>query len=111
MYGLLQLDGGEEQILRFLKREGEGYPGNKGHYGGTNLQSVLRACLDRVRYLDKQISCDNNTAIICHLEHAILELEQRAGERHGFNVKGLSRNQACTLPMCESCGHVICMHQ
>jgi hypothetical protein len=110
-YELLNLDEGEFQTLTFMKREGEGYPGNVGHYGGTNLQSVLRACLDRVRYLHKQIPHENNLAVVLHLEHAILELENRAMERHGFVGRGLSRRQAVELPMCLVCGHVVCLHK
>lgn len=97
--------------LTFMKREGEGFPGNTGHFPGTSLQAVLRACLDRVRYLQRQIPCDNNVAIICHIGHAILELERRAAERHGFNPKSITLEMATEGEMCPDCGHVKCHHE
>lgn len=109
-YRLPSFDGEHSQTLTFMKREGEGFPGNIGHYPGTNLQSVLRACLDRVLYLQSQIPHDNNSAIICHLRHSLRELEQRAAERHGFNVNAITLEKAASGPMCPACGHVVCWH-
>lgn len=109
-YLLPSFDGGTPQTLTFMKREGEGFPGNVGHYPGTNLQSVLRACLDRVLYLQGQIPHDNNLAIVCHLKHCLRELEQRAAERHGFNPCAISLDLATFGKMCATCGHVLCSH-
>ncbi len=109
-YELPSYDGGEPQLLTFMKREGEGYPGNVGCYPGTNLQSVIRACLNRFRYLHAQIPHDTNISNICHLQHVLRNLEERAMERHGFNPK-LSLREAEELPMCNACGHVVCHHQ
>lgn len=109
-YLLPAFDGKRPQTLTFMKREGDGYPGNVGHYPGTNLQSVLRATLDRVIYLQDQIPCENNIAIICHLKHCLLELEQRAAERHGYNVRLVTLDKAAFAPMCAVCGHVVCKH-
>jgi hypothetical protein len=58
-YELLSLDGGEPQILTFVKREGEGYPGNVGHHPGTTLQEVLRAEIDRGMYVGKLLNAEN----------------------------------------------------
>src|SRR4051812_14687800 len=59
-YALGILDGDDAMILCFVKREGERYPGNVGVQCGTTLQEVLRACLDRIDYLDRQHSCEEN---------------------------------------------------
>lgn len=107
-YLLPSYDGGAPQHLTFMKREGTNFPGNVGHYPGTNLQSVLRACLARTQYLNGQIGCPENMALMCHLRHAILGLEQRAAVRHGMNPKAISIDQACFGPTCEKCGHVVC---
>lgn len=109
-YRLPSFDGELEQTLTFMKREGAGFPGNVGHYPGTNLQSVLRACLNRVVYLQGQIPHDNNVAIICHLKHVLRELEQRAAERHGLNPNTITLDLAAFGPMCGTCGHVMCGH-
>lgn len=69
-------------LLTFVKREGPGYPGNVGHYPGTTVQEVLRACIDRIKYVDAQIHHDNNDRVISHLRETILLLEERAAERH-----------------------------
>lgn len=109
-YRLPSFDGELFQTLTFMKREGEGFPGNVGHYPGTNLQSVLRACFDRVVYLQRQIPHENNIAIMCHLRHCLRELEQRAAERHGYNVNLITLDLASSGAMCVVCGHVLCGH-
>jgi len=109
-YQLKSFDGNVPVILTFVKREGEGFPGNTGHYPSTNLQSVLRACIDRLTYLQGQIPDDRNLNAINNIGHAVRLLEERAMERHGFNPK-ISIHEAATLPMCDVCGHVICHHK
>jgi hypothetical protein len=51
-YELDQLDGEGKEILTFVKRDtpSERYPGNQGHYPGTNMQEVLR----RKRRIDRE---------------------------------------------------------
>jgi hypothetical protein len=84
MYLLDSIDGtAVHDTLQFVKREGEGYPGNVGHYPGTILQDVLRACIDRVKYVDNQIHSDHNDLVLWYLRAALHKLESRAAERHG----------------------------
>ncbi len=99
------------QILQFLKREGEGYPGNVGHHPGTNLQSVFRACIDRVTYLQGQIPCQENLAIINNTRDSLFLLEHRAMRRHGMDASTLTQDEASNAPMCAVCGHVRCDHE
>lgn len=96
--------------LIFMKREGEGYPGNVGHHAGTNCQEVIRALLARVRYLNGQIPHGNNDAIIHHLKECLWLLEQRAARRHGFRLRhfDFEAKELETAPFCRTCGHVIC---
>ena len=82
-YMLECLDGNDYVHLKFVKREGDGYPGNVGSHSGTNIQEVLRALIDRVKYLDNQIPCENNKWILSHLRKSLQELEDRAALRHG----------------------------
>lgn len=93
--------------LRFVKREGLGYPGNIGTHDGTTLQECLRACIDRVWYLQKQIPCGENDEIIYHLRQSIRLLEHRAAERHGrqVNVPTLAIEKLAT---CARCLHIGC---
>jgi len=106
-YALLMLDSTREAFLRFVKREGEGYPGNSGHYAGTNMQEVMRALIDRLKYLNDQIPDRRNHWIIGALRESISLLEERAAERHGrpfpkvpFEIE--------TVPFCPKCGHIGC---
>lgn len=112
-YELLTLDGGFPQRLRFVKRcdpkNPDRFPGNTNAHPGTTLQSVLRACLERIYYLDGQISCAENRQIMHHLQQSVLLLEKRAARRHGreYNHDAVF---ATTADMCVKCGHTDCKH-
>lgn len=109
LYQLLCLDGNEPELLRFVKREGPSYPGNVGSYPGANLQSVLRACIDRANYLQGQHWCVENMLLIAALRLAIWLLEFRAARRHGrWYPHGL--RFASEAKMCGMCGHTECLH-
>lgn len=106
-YELNHLDGENKSILTFVKREGDNYPGNVGEYEGTNLQEVLRALIDRVKYLNNQIPCSQNEQIITNLRHSIFLLEQRAAVRHGRKpLEGWWNIEF--KPICNKCGHIGC---
>jgi hypothetical protein len=83
-YLLDVLDGDAPEELTFVKRVGDKYPGNTDAYSGTTLQEVLRACIDRVKYVNAQIPDFNNNDVLYHLRATILALEQRAYVRHGI---------------------------
>jgi hypothetical protein len=97
-----------ENRLKFVKREGAGYPGNVGHHPGTNLQEVLRAMIERVKYLEAQVSHPNNAGILVNLRHSLWLLEQRAAERHGrpFELSWAAGIEE--MPVCGRCGHIGC---
>ena len=121
VYRLRLLDGEDrpwmpEQKLEFVKREGEGYPGNVGHHPGTTTQEVLRALIDRTIYVNKQIPCIENTRLLMLLRKAIYQLELRAATRHGRDlhwrvagyVHGAMSEGIETLPTCSKCNHIGC---
>jgi hypothetical protein len=115
-YALAHLDGSGETLLTFVKREGENYPGNIGHYEGTNLQDVYRASIERTQRLDEQIPCPENNWMIRNLRDNIRFLEERAARRHGripdrrlYEEDGISTNDRIEhLPVCKRCGHIGC---
>jgi hypothetical protein len=82
-YLLDALDNGGPEELQFVKRVGEKYPGNTDAYSGTTLQEVLRVCIDRVKYVNRQIPDETNDSVITVLRMAIYWLERRAYRRHG----------------------------
>ena len=104
-------DDHKQSHLTFVKREGPGYPGNVGHHPGTNMQEVLRAVIDRLRYLHRQIPHEANEVAIMDLQGAIYALESRAAERHGrlerFRAT-FSPENIELQPTCLKCGHVGC---
>jgi hypothetical protein len=95
----------DAESLRFVKREGDGYPGNVGHHPGTNMQEVLRALIDRLRYVNGQIHDNRNLLALENLQAAIFHLECRAAARHhrpiAFEQEGIE-----LLPTCSACGHI-----
>ena len=113
MYRLRWLDGGSFGILRFVKRSGDGYPGNIGSYPGTTTQEVLRALIDRTQYVDNQIPDERNKDVLYHLRSAIFYLESRAAERHG-RLEEFNRTIPIQLPVienmptCDKCNHIGC---
>ena len=106
-YELAHLDGKRKQTLTFVKRKGAMYPGNKSAHEGTNVQEVLRACVDRLLYVNGQIPSEHTHLARLNIEGAIFELEQRAAERHGRSM-GFSIDEAVHGKTCGKCGHVQC---
>lgn len=93
--------------LLFVKRIGTKYPGNKGEpHLGTNLQEVLRACIDRLKYLQNQNPCEENPMIIKNLQTSIWMLENRAARLHNRTIRVGSYVGIEHFPICEKCGHI-----
>lgn len=95
-------------MLTFVKREGEGYPGNEGHFPGTTTQEVLRALIDRTKYVNNQIYDQRNMQVLYHLRCAILELELRAAKRHGRKLFDFDLSKIENKMVCRKCGHIGC---
>ena len=105
-YELQTIDGNESSVLTFVKREGKGYPGNVGHYSGTIIQEVLRACIDRLKYVDAQIPDNNNPIVIHDLRTALYHLEIRAANRHGKSMPFVDVTEIENLPVGQN-GHLL----
>jgi hypothetical protein len=102
-------------MLKFVKREGPRYPGNRGHHSGTTTQEVLRALIERSEYVNGQIADPANVLVARHLRECIWLLEERAARRHGrklplslstINAGGVDRIE--TYPTCPKCNHIGC---
>ena len=109
-----EVDGWAEEFrqLRFVKRIGDKFPGNDPPgYSGTTTQEVLRALVDRMMYVDRQIPDPRNKVVITHMLDAIRELEMRAAEKrgdHGAVVAIFTSVRPDLMPTCDTCGHVAC---
>lgn len=106
-YALQNYDGDGAQKLVFMKREGPGYPFNVGHYKGTNCQEVMRALIDRVLYLNKQVPCAENQIALAGLRSALYAFELRAARRHGRELEWQT-SEPESAPTCPTCGHIKC---
>lgn len=96
-------------LLVFVKREGEKYPGNVGHHPGTQVQEVLRALIDRLKYVDAQDPHRFNSVVLDSLRNSIYLLETRAAEKRGRHLPiGLLVRRIEDAPTCGKCGHVGC---
>ncbi len=95
---------GETHRLVFVKREGDKFPGNVGHYAGTNMQEVLRAIRHRLGYLNNQIPDPRNLEAMELVERTIFLLEERAAERHGRMPP--TQKESVYGSTCQVCGHV-----
>lgn len=101
----------QNNVLVFVKRVGEKYPGNEGPHPGTTMQEVLRCLIDRIKYVDKQRPHDANEAVLRHFRDALLSLEFRAAELHGRAadfIKYADEDEPEFLPVCNKCMHIGC---
>jgi hypothetical protein len=110
-------DSSISQVIEFMKRIGEGYPGNDPPaYGGTNCQELLRVVIDRVEYLNKQKESNYNRHILDALRNVLLMFEERAAEMHGMDdvlTKRISAEPGFVkniekVSVCNVCGHLVC---
>lgn len=106
-YRLPSLDGNGTQPLFFVKRVGEKFPGNTNAYSGTTMQFVIRALLERMRYLQNQVWSAENVVIIFLLQTVIWLLEFRAARRHNRSYWH-SLDFAEKSEACKECGHTDC---
>ena len=114
MFELAQLDEGEDDApvrLRYVKRMGEGYLGNRTSYGGTTSQEVMRTLIARAKYLNWQIPSWRTRLSIWLLRTCIWLYEDRAARRHGMRRLPLRLLRSIeTWPTCPVCGHIKCHH-
>jgi hypothetical protein len=103
-YELAHLDGSGTSRIVFVKREGEGYPGNVGHHEGTTSQEMFRILIDRARYVNNQIPCYQTWLSIWLAAACVWLYEHRAAKRHGRKSPGL--HDAVFGVPCGRCGHV-----
>lgn len=108
IYQLQTLDGEAAQILIFVKRIGEKYPGNLlPAHQGTTVQEVLRSCVARLLYVNNQLPNEHTHLARLNIEGAIFELESRAAELAKRDA-GFSIHEAVYGTTCSKCGHIQC---
>lgn len=102
----------EQEFIRFVKREGDKYPGNVGTHPGTLLQELYRVAIDRLQFLQEQEPCAENIQLIDLARESIWLLEQRNARRKGRVLRrafdGAVRMDIENEPFCQKCGHIRC---
>ena len=80
IYELSQLGNDDTQIIKFIKRSGGSVHYEK-EWAGLQSQEVLRALIDRTKYLYNILPCKETTEAIRHLQMALYWYEARALRR------------------------------
>lgn len=100
------------QQLRFVRRVGEKFPGNaEPAYAGTISQEVIRALIDRTKYVDAQRPDQANCQAIRDLRSALVEFEMRAARERGDTAAAARiavMDEPEIAPTCTGCGHIEC---
>ncbi len=91
----------------YFKEPSDKYPGNEDAYPGTTSQEVVRALLERSRYVQGQHPCHETEMIIQHFQRILHLLESRANRLHGRFLP-YSLEEVEYLDICLQCGHVTC---
>lgn len=101
-------DPAPSQRLIFVKREGDGYPGNLGSHPGTTSQEVLRALIERAEYVNRQVPCAETQAASELMRAALVLLELRAARRHERFLDAPDVEWIVDSTCCPKCNHVGC---
>jgi hypothetical protein len=97
-------------ILEFVKRVGSEYPGNTAPaHGGTTIQEVLRALIDRLEYVDAQRPCPETKWVAGALRASLFMLEVRVRRERGQPPLSFGSEGIELRPTCATCGHVACL--
>jgi len=80
VYELTQLEREEPHLLVFIKRSGK-HIKHEREWGGLQTQEVLRALIDRTKYLNDLIPCAETQDAVWHLQSALFCYEARAYRR------------------------------
>jgi predicted Zn-ribbon and HTH transcriptional regulator len=107
-YLIEALDGGEDQIIQFVKRVGPNYPGNQDPVGGPITQEFIRAILDRCKYVNNQEPCIETETIISSLRTILMMFEVRAARCRGTAIELSHDYQIDNASTCPKCGHIQC---
>ena len=81
---------GAYELIQFIHKE----PKQEGSSefvtvcDGTTNEEVLKVLIDRMKYLNNKIECDENKQVISHLEESLKLLEERTAKRTKRNVEG-----------------------
>lgn len=91
IYELRQLGDNETQLLKFVKRSG-GAITYQTEWPGLQTQEVLRALIDRTKYLDGVLPCKETVEALRHLRLALYWYEVRAARRKKNNINRTERS-------------------
>lgn len=88
VYELPNLCDPGHQTLTFIKRSSGAIDYKDAEHPGTNTQSVLRALIDRTKYLDDVLEAEETQDAVYHLRMALFVYEARAWRRKQQKLNG-----------------------
>ena len=80
IYELDHVDNDGHETISFIKRSGRKLK-HKNEHPGTNSQECIRVLIDRTKYLNDQLSCEESGDILYYLRQALFIYEARAFRR------------------------------
>jgi hypothetical protein len=80
IYQLAHLDSDGHESLTFIRRNSKAIT-HASEHAGTNSQEVLRALIDRTKFLNDIIPCEETQDALWHLRMALFCYEARAWRR------------------------------
>ncbi len=104
---LLDADVHDSATIRFVKRIGNEPPA----YAGVTTQEVLRALIDRQKYVDRQRPNVANRLVLSSPRAALRWLEVRAAEERDDDAAAaviIDLQEPELEPTCAGCGHLMC---
>ena len=79
-YQLSHVESDDYETVTFIKRSGKQIK-HDNEYSGTNSQECIRMLIDRTKYLNDQLYCEESEDIIYYLRQALFIYEARAYRR------------------------------
>jgi hypothetical protein len=86
-YELENVGGEGVQQIQFIEKVKSG-DDLKIVQNGTTTEEVISILIDRIKFLQVQLPCDENEVVISNLEGALTELQKRTEDRQARKVDG-----------------------
>lgn len=108
VYEVHNVDGPGTQLITFVRRRGDDAQllPERDRHAGILCQELLRVLVDRVRFLNDEDPCVEDTEIIHHLRDSLRLFESRAARRTIEKLPMPELADACPI-----CHHILCAHR
>ena len=84
----MEIGEGDENSIKFTLQQG---PIKDNGVNGCQIDKMIYATAEILRFFNKRFSCRENSCAITHLDEALMWLEKRKKDRETRNVEGLDK--------------------